>query len=69
MKAYTYYLLNSSKGVVRSSDLSLCTLDEIKTNLYKQNINDAQRISIKKNNQTILTNIFLVLTPQNLLLQ
>ena len=30
IKAYPHNTLNSSKGVVRSPDLSLCTLDEIK---------------------------------------
>ena len=30
IKVYPYNTLNSSKGVVRSPDLFLCTLDEIK---------------------------------------
>ena len=50
IKAYSYNYLNTSKGVVRRLDHSLCTLDEIKTNSYKQCVTDAQRISIKKNN-------------------
>ena len=55
IKAYLHNSLNSSRNIVRSPDLSLCTIDEIKTNLYKQVFTDAQRISIQKNNQTILT--------------
>ena len=51
IKAYPHNSLNSSKGVVRSPDLSLCTLDEIKSNLCKQGVIDAKRISIKRNNQ------------------
>ena len=39
--------MNSSKGFVRSPDLSLCTLDEIKPNLCKQGVTDTQRISVK----------------------
>lgn len=52
IKAYPHTSLNSSKGVVRSPDLSLCTLDEIKNNLRKQGVTDAQRILIKKKNPT-----------------
>ena len=33
INAFAHLSLNSSKGVVRSSELSLCTLDEIKSNL------------------------------------
>ena len=67
IKSYLYNSLNLSKGVLRSPDLSLSTLDEIKTNFCKLGVTDAQIFSIKKNNQTILTHIFSVLTPQNLL--
>ena len=36
IKSYPHTSLNSSKGVVRSPELSLCTLDEIKTHLGKK---------------------------------
>ena len=36
IKVYPHNTLNSSKGVVRSPDLSLCTFDEIKNNLHGQ---------------------------------
>ena len=58
IKAYPHNSLNLSKSVVRSPNLSLCTLDEIKSNLCKQGVTDAKRISIKKNNQIISTNTY-----------
>ena len=45
---------------MRSPDLPLCTLDEIKSNRCKQGITDAKRISIKRNNQIILTNTYIL---------
>ena len=36
IKTYQHLSLNSSKGVVRSSELSLCILNEIKTYLNSQ---------------------------------
>ena len=52
--------LNSSKGVVRRPDLSLCTLGGIKNNHCKQGITDAKQISIKRNNQIIPTNTYIL---------
>ena len=60
IKAYHYNFLNSSKGVVTSLDVSLCTLDEIKSNLYKQGVTNVKQISIKRNNQIISTNIYIL---------
>ena len=45
---------------MRSPDLSLCTLDEIKNNLRKQGITDAKQIFIKRNNQIIPTNTYIL---------
>ena len=59
-KVYPHNTLNSSKGVLRSPDLSLCTLDEIKNNLCKQGVTDAKQISIKRNNQIIPTNTYIL---------
>ena len=39
---------------------SLCTLDEIKSNLRKQCGNEVKQISIKKNNQIISTNAYIL---------
>ena len=68
IKAYSHNSLNLSNGVVRSLVLSLCALDEIKSNLCKQGVTDAKRISIKRNNQIISTNIYLLnfITPKPL---
>ena len=60
IKAYPLNSLNLSKGVVRSPDLSLCILDEIKSNLCKQGVTDTKQISIKRNNQIILTNTYIL---------
>ena len=45
---------------MRNPDLSLCTLDEIKTNLCKQGVTDAKRISIKRSNEIISTNTYIL---------
>ena len=60
IKASPHNSLNSLKGVVKSLDLSLCTLDEIKSNLRKQGVTNAKRISIKWNNQVISTNTYIL---------
>ena len=60
IKAYSHNFLNSSKGVIRSPDLSLCRLDEIKNNIRKQGVNDAKLIFIKKNNQIISTDTYIL---------
>ena len=60
IKVYPHNILNSWKGVVKSPDLSLCTLDEIKNNLRKRGITDAKQISIKRNNQIITTNTYIL---------
>ena len=60
IKAYPHNSLNSSKGVMRSPDLSLCPLDEIKRNLRKHGVTDAKQISIKRKNLTISTNTYIL---------
>ena len=60
IKAYAHPSLNISKGVVRSSELSLCTVDELKSYLKNQKVTDVKRISIKKDNQTIETNTYIL---------
>ena len=54
IKSYAHLSLNSSKGVVRSSKYSLCTLDELKSNLLDQGV-----IDIKRNQETIQTNTYI----------
>ena len=60
IKAFAHLSLNISKGVVRSSELSLCTLDELKSHLANQGVTDIKRISIKRNEQTINTNTYIL---------
>ena len=45
---------------MRSPDLSLCTFDEIKNNLRRQGVTDTKQISIKRNNQIIPTNTYIL---------
>ena len=42
IKGYAHISLNTLKGVVRSSELSLCTLDEIKTHLQNQGVSNVK---------------------------
>ena len=48
IKTSLHQSLNSSKGIVKSSELSLYTLEEIKTNFKNQNVTNIERITIKK---------------------
>ena len=59
IKAFAQNSLNTPKGVVRSSELSLCTLGEIKTYLQSQGVLDVKRISIKRDGDIINTNTFI----------
>ena len=59
IKAYAHLSLNSCKGVVRSSELSLCTLVELKSNLQDQGVIDVKRISINRNQETFQTNTYI----------
>ena len=54
IKAFSYPSLNSSKGVVRSKELSYCTFEEIKTK-QQQNVTDVKRMSRRKDGETIKT--------------
>ena len=59
IKSYAHLSLYTSKGVVRSSELSLCTLDEIRSYLQQQGVTDVKRISIKRNEEIINTNTYI----------
>ena len=59
-KANRYERLNSCKGVI-SQELRLATEDEIKTTLRKQGITDRRRITIKRNGESILTNMYILI--------
>ena len=45
---------------MRSKDLSLCTIQEIKKELKKQGVIDVRRISIKKEDKTIELNTYVM---------
>ena len=60
IKSYAHSSLNSSKGVVRSSELSLCTLDEIKSHLKTQAVTDVKRITFRRNDETISTDTYIL---------
>ena len=53
--AYPHAKLNTSKGVVRSKELSLATLEEIETAFKKQGIKEYRRVTIRRNDETIQT--------------
>ena len=51
--------MNSSKGVVRSSELSPCTLDQIKSHLeIRKAVTDVKQITFRRNAETISTNTY-----------
>lgn len=52
--------MNTSKGVVRSGALSLCTLEEIRNKQKNQGIMDSRRVPIKKNGQMIQTYTYII---------
>ena len=47
--AYPHAKLNTSKGVVRSKELSLAKLEEIETAFKKQGIKEFRRVTIRRN--------------------
>ena len=60
IKAFPHRSLNSSRGVVRSKELSLCTLEELKSNLKTQGVTDVRRVSFKRNDEMIPTNTYIM---------
>ena len=59
VKTYPRKSLNLSSGVVRSKELSLCTIEEIKRELKKKSVTEVKRVSIKKVGKTIETNTYI----------
>ena len=47
VKTYPHKSLNISKGVVRSKELSLCTIEVIESEERKQGVTEVKRVSIK----------------------
>ena len=48
VKTYPHKSLNISKGVIRSKELSLCTIDEIKKEMKKQGVTEVKSYNQKK---------------------
>ena len=59
-RAYPHEKLNTSKGFIRSRELALATEDEIASALGKQGVTNIKRISIKKGEQRIQTNTYIL---------
>lgn len=60
VEIYAHRTLNSSRGVVRCKELSLCTLAEIESNLRSQGVTAAKQITIIRNGKTIKTNTYIL---------
>ena len=50
--------LNTSKGIVRSKELSLATTEEIETAFKKQGMKEYRRVTIRQNDETIQTHTY-----------
>ena len=61
MTAYPHQNLNTSKGAVRSQELPLCPLEEIKKELKPQGVTEGKRITIKRDDRIIDTNTYIVI--------
>ena len=64
VKSYPHKSLIISKGVVRSKELSLCTIEEIKKEMKKQSVTEVKRVTIKKEGKFIETNTYIVIFDQ-----
>ena len=58
--AYWHAKLSTSKGVVRSKELSLATPEEIETAFKKQGIKEYRRVTICRNDETIQTHTYIL---------
>ena len=64
VKTYPHKPLNISKGVVRSKELSLCTIGEINKEMKKQGVTKIKRVTIKKEGKLIETNTYIMTFDQ-----
>ena len=58
--AYLHAKLNTSKGVVRSKELSLASLEEIETASKKQGIKEYRRVTTRWNDEIIQTHTYIL---------
>ena len=59
-RAYPHAKLNTSKGIVRSKELSLATPEEIEMVFKKQGIKEYRRVTICRNDETIQTHTYIL---------
>ena len=59
-RAYPHEKLNTSKGVIKSRELELATEEEIASALVKQGVTNIRRISIRKGEERIQTNTYIL---------
>ena len=60
VKTCSHKTLNKSKGVVRSAELSLCSIEEIEKELKNHGVLKAKRMTSWRNNQPIKTNTYIL---------
>ena len=60
IKVSAHTSLNSSKGVIRSRDLEGVGEDEMMENLSSQGVSVVKRIHIRRNNEFVPTNTFIL---------
>ena len=60
IKVNAHTSLNSSKGVIRSRDLEGVSEDEMLENLSSQGVSAVKRIHIRRNNELVQTNTFIL---------
>ena len=59
-KAYPHERLNTSKGVIRSWELSLAVSEKIREALKKQNVTDYKRITLRRCKEVKQTNLYIL---------
>ncbi|XP_041357871.1 uncharacterized protein LOC121374825 [Gigantopelta aegis] len=67
IKVSVHKSLNSSKGVIRSRDLEGVSEDEICENLSSQGVSFVKRIRVRRNNELVPTNTFIITFDKPLL--
>ena len=59
-RAYPHAKSNTSNGIVRSKELSLATPETIETTFKEQGIKEYRRVTIRRNDETIQTRIYIL---------
>ena len=63
-RTYPHEKLNSSKGDIRNRELALATEEEIVSALGKHGVTNIRRISIRKSEERIQTNTYILTINQ-----